>query len=86
MTEDENMRYELLVRAIEMSGDANTAMILAENMRRFVKVRCRALMAWLSQARWMMIMRLVKAANAAAQGSAHAAAGLMRRSLRPSSI
>ncbi len=36
MTEDENMRYELLVRAIEMSGDANTAMIVAENMRRFV--------------------------------------------------
>ena len=36
MTEDENMRYELLVRAIEMSGNASVALTLAENMRRFV--------------------------------------------------
>ena len=36
MTDDEGMRYALLVRAIQMSDSAGAALALAENMRRFV--------------------------------------------------
>jgi hypothetical protein len=36
MTDDEAMRYALLMRAFEMSDNSSVALTLAENMRRFV--------------------------------------------------
>lgn len=36
MNDDEAMRYSILMRAFEMSDNANAALILAENMRQFV--------------------------------------------------
>ena len=36
MTDDEAMRYTLLMRAFEMSDNSSVALTLAENMRRFV--------------------------------------------------
>lgn len=36
MNDDEAVRYNILMRAFEMSGNASEAITLAENMRRFV--------------------------------------------------